>query len=110
MGLDFITRCTPGFQRSWSRGREEIVQHDLFTRHPELRGRTFRLSPIDGTEFRPGEELVIRHHENELVAFQGRTQVGVFTSTTPAIVEAVRQSPQGVVCGRVEQVHSYSKA
>jgi hypothetical protein len=110
MGLDFITRCTPGFQRSWDRGRQDIVQHDLFTRHPELRDRTFRLSPTNGTDFQPGEELVFRFHEGELVAFRGRALVGVFTNTTPALVEGVQQAPQGVACGRVDKVHAHSRA
>jgi hypothetical protein len=110
MGLDFITRCTPGFQRSWDRGRETIGQIDLFTHYPELRDRTFRLSSTNGIDFQAGEELVVRFHDGELRAFRGRAFVGVFPSTTPALVEAVQQAPQGVACGRVDKVHSISKA
>jgi hypothetical protein len=82
----------------------------LFTRHPELRDRTFRLCPANGTNFQPGEDLVFRFHEGELVAFRGRTRVGVFMNTTPALLEGVCQAPQGVACGRVERIHPQSQA
>src|SRR5205807_490241 len=41
-------RTRPTFQRSWDRNRVELVEPDLFRRHPELEGRTFRLAPADG--------------------------------------------------------------
>jgi hypothetical protein len=110
MGLDFITRCTPTFKRSWDKGRQDIEQFDLFTRHPELRDRTFRLFPTNDTDFQAGEELVFRFHEGQLIAFRGRTPVGVFTNTTPALVEAVQQAPQGVTCGRVDKIHPLSRS
>jgi hypothetical protein len=110
MGLDFITRCTPSFQRSWDQGREQLVRQDLFTQYPELKGRTFRLTPSNGNEFAIGQELMVRCLAGELVAFEGRTQVGQFDHPPPALAEALQKATHGVACGRIEKVHPHSKA
>jgi hypothetical protein len=110
MGLDFITRCTPTFQRSWDQGRQQLVQQDLFTRHPQLRERTYRLSPENGNVVQVGQEVMLRFLDGQLLAFQGHTQVGVFISAPPALVQALQETTHGVACGRVERVHSRSKA
>jgi hypothetical protein len=110
MGLDFITRCTPTFQRSWDQGRQHLVQQDLFTHHPALQGRTFRLSPTNGNDFVVGQELVVRCLDGKLVAYEGRAQVGVFNFPPPALVEALQKTGLGIACARIDKIHSHSKA
>lgn len=109
MGLDFITKCTPTFQRSWDQGRTDLREPDLFQRHPELEGRTFRLSPADGSRLAPGEEILLRWCGGELTAYRGRTLVGVVGNPPPALTAAINE-PAGAVCARVERIHPRSGA
>lgn len=107
MGLDFITKCTPSFERFWDRSRHELAEPDLFRRHPQIEGRTFRVSQSEGVAFVEGEEILLRWCEDELMAFRGRNRTGVVTNPPPALLEAVRQS-DGILCARVERVHPRS--
>jgi hypothetical protein len=109
VGLDFITKCTPSFERFWDRSREEFAEPDLFRRHPQIEGRTFRVSQLEGVTFVAGEEVLLRWCENELMAFRGRNRAGVLTKPPLALLDAIRQS-DGVLCARVNRVHSRSGA
>ncbi len=109
MGLDFITTCTPTFQRSWDRGRAELLQPDLFQRHPQLEGRSFRLSAAEGTSVREGEEVLLRRCADDLMAYWGRVRVGVMANPPRALIDAVEQAG-GALCARVQHVHPRSGA
>jgi hypothetical protein len=109
VGLDFITTCTPAFQRSWDRGRLELLQPDLFRRHPQLEGRTFRLSPAEGASVREGGEVLLRWCADDLMAYQGRVRVGVVANPPRALLDAVEQAG-GALCARVQRVHPRSGA
>lgn len=109
MGLDFITKCTPSFERFWDRNRDGLAEPDLFRRHPQIEGRTFRVCRSEGVTFAEGEEILLRWCEDELMAFRGRNRVGLVQNPPPALLEANRQS-DGVLCARVERVHTRSGA
>jgi hypothetical protein len=107
VGLDFITTCTPTFQRSWDRGREELLEPNLFRRHPQLEGRTFRLSPAEGAGLREGDEVLLRWCGEELVAYRDRARVGVVASPPQSLLQAVEQVG-GALCAYVNHVHPRS--
>jgi hypothetical protein len=109
MGLDFITKCTPTFQRSWDSGRKELLEPDLFRRHPELEGRTFRLSPAEGSCLREGEQILLRWCGDDLAAYRDRARVGVIANPPQPLLQAADQAG-GVLCARVNHVHPRSGA
>lgn len=109
MGLDFATRCTQTFKRSWDIGRMEMTEPDLFRRHPEIQGPTYRLAPSEGVSFRDGEEILLRHSDEGLAAFRSRVRVGTIAKPTQALIEAVREGG-GTLCARVQRVHPRSGA
>jgi hypothetical protein len=109
VGLDFVTKCTPSFQRSWDRGRTDLLEPDLFRRHPQLEGRTFRLHPTAGQGVINGEEILLRWHGADLQAFRGHELLGSVTNPPPALITAIGQAG-GALCARVENVHRRSGA
>ena len=96
-------------QRRFERGAAVVSHPRVFRRHPEIKGRTFRVSRTADPPFAVGEELLLRWCEDELRAFRGRIQAGVVPSPPPALLDAVRQSG-GVLCARVAHVHPRSGA
>jgi hypothetical protein len=109
VGVDFITRCTSSFERSWDRARTELLGPDLFRRHLELGGRTYLLSPEEGSNLREGDGVLLQWREGILAAFQDRTCVGVVTHPPSALRTAVERAG-GVLCARIERVHLRSRA
>ena len=109
MGLDFVTRCTPSYRRSWEIGRSDLLEPDLFRRHPQLEGRTYRLCPADGQRVTAGDELLLCWHGGELLAFRGHDRLGAVANPPAALTTAVEQTG-GVVSARVENVHPRSGA
>jgi hypothetical protein len=109
VGLDFITTCTPTFQRSWDRNRVELTEPDLFRRHPELAGRTFRLAPSEGGGVGEGEAIILRWCATDLMAYRERSLVGVVANPPRALLDAIDQAG-GALCARVERVHRRSGA
>jgi hypothetical protein len=109
VGLDFVTKCTPSFKRSWDRGRTELMEPDLFSRHPQLEGRTFRLRPTGEQQVAPGEEVLLRWHGGELLAFRGHEWLGQVSNPPASLVTAITQAGDAL-CARVEKVHRRSGA
>lgn len=109
MGLDFVTKCTPSFQRSWDQNWVELQEPDLFRRQPQVEERTFRLSLADGIFLQVGEQILLRWHADELVAFRGRVRLGAVANPPLALREAIQQAC-GTVCAQVRRIHPRSGA
>jgi hypothetical protein len=109
LGLDFVTKCTPTFQRSWNRDCAVLLEPDLFQRHPQLAGRTYRLTPAEGVRVKEGEEILLRWCAEDLLAFRGRTLLGTVAKPPGALIDALKHSG-GALCARVDRVHPRSGA
>lgn len=87
----------------------ELTEPDLFRRHPEIQGRTYRLSPAGGAGFREGEEVLLRFSGGVLGAFRNRVLVGTIARPTRGLTDAVGEAG-GALCVRVHRVHPHSGA
>ena len=86
MGVDFISKCTKSYRMSWQHGREKLVTQDLFVKHPEMRGRSFRASHLSAGGYTAGEELLLHRIGGEVVVFRGRQRVGDLRNPPPGIL------------------------
>jgi hypothetical protein len=106
VGLDFISRCTPTFQRLWDTSRVALSEPDLFRRHPEIQ-RTFLLVAEAGWHFQQGEDLNLREDNGTITAWRGLTHVGTVRRPPAPLGHAVAEEG-GVLCVRVGRVHTHS--
>lgn len=104
MGVDFITKCTKTYRMSWERGREKFVTQDLFVKHPEVRGRSFRAAHLSGDGYTAGEELLLHRTGGDVSVFRGRSHVGDLRNPPPGILGVI-DAAGGAVCARVERTH-----
>jgi hypothetical protein len=87
----------------------ELLEPDLFRRHPELEGHTFRLSPAEGACLREGEVVLLHWCADDLMAYRGRVPVGVVANPPRALRAAIEQA-SGALCACVQHVHPRSGA
>jgi hypothetical protein len=107
VGVDFITKCTKTYRMSWEHGREKLVTQDLFVKHPEVPGRSFRASHLSGDGYTVGEELLLHRTGDDVAVFRGRGRVGDLRNPPPGVLGVIDDAG-GAVCARVERTHARS--
>jgi hypothetical protein len=107
MGIDFIGKAAPSFEKSWDRARVRLGTADLFTRQPQAAARTAAAAIAPGVTLRAGEFLVVECDGTDLVALRQQAVVARFVDPPGSLVKAVQDSC-GVAKGTVEDVHVLS--
>lgn len=110
MGVDFIKRCAPGFEKSWDRGKNELAAPNLFRHDPALAARTYCANLATGTDPAPGREFLLRVVDSELRLYDGCSNAGSIKDSPPALVAAVTGDGCGVAVAKVVRVHEFSGA
>lgn len=105
MGLDWITRCAPTWERSWERGLEKLAQPELFQPEIPEAQRTFRARPVEGHQFVVGEHYHLRVNREVIEVYQGVGRVAVALNPPPEIVRVMRESGFGHAIGCVQKVY-----
>jgi hypothetical protein len=107
MGLDFIRRAAPTFQKSWDRGRTALAQPTLFTRYPECRTRSVIAEFDDGIRPGPGTTVAVCLSQKELVLVAGITRMGIVRNAPPDLLNAIASSG-GCALGHVVSINPLS--
>lgn len=104
MGIDFVKKVAPSFEKSWDKGAIEASTADIFTQHPESVCRIAVADISKNAVLRKGEKIIITFKGESLIASRGLIEVAQFTNPSQKIVEAVRSSC-GIGKGVVEKVY-----
>jgi hypothetical protein len=109
MGIDFIAKTGKTFARGWDRGKQELSQPDLFTRHPEIQERTFIAHPSNGTKLEAGLEIDLRLRGAEIALFKDDRLIGRSQSAPQALVAVIHKNG-GMARGIIDRTHHLSGA
>jgi len=105
MGIDFILRCAPNFEKGWSEGLRELAAPDLFTKQPELKGRTLLAHPVEGFEFAMARDYLLQIVDNRLCVLCESRIVGTIQDPPQLLIEVLQNEAHGVTVGEVTKVH-----
>lgn len=90
MGLDFIRRTARSSTKAWDRGRSELADPTLFTRHPECSIRTVVAQLDNGIVMEPGSNVTMCLRGERLLVVRETTQIGTIERPPADLVRAIR--------------------
>ncbi|HZL90411.1 MAG TPA: hypothetical protein VFB96_18740 [Pirellulaceae bacterium] len=104
MGVDFLSKATKSFQKSWDRGRELLDTPVLFDKEPEMRERCYTAIPSPGSRFNEKAVLVVRVSGSDLQVFDGVSCIGRFLAPPKTLIDEVLGNGRGVAVATVQRV------
>ncbi len=107
MGLDFIKRRRPSFEKSWSRGLRELSEPDLFNAAPGEPSRSL-IANLFTMSAKEGEELIALADGTRLMLTRGVTRIGCIEDP-PAELISELQEIGGFAYGKIDRVNLLSE-
>lgn len=104
MGVDFVTTCTPTFERGWDIGLSDARTADLFSDLPNESTRTCRATPTGGVAVAVGDTIFLRPCGGEVSVIRGRSEVGRIGSPPTTLLDRIATTGRGVATGTVTRV------
>lgn len=108
MGLDFVRKAAPAFNRALDRRAVELRTPTLFSRDVAVVGRTAAAEICHKSRFTIGEKLLLRVTENKLIAQRDNLVVAEFPNPPAEFLNRI-QSGAGVEMGEVKAIHAISE-
>lgn len=108
MGLDFIRKTAPSFQRALDKRAVALRTPTLFGRDIPLMSRSARANICHAATVMPGETVLLRSVENKIVAQRDNLVIAEFTSPTVEMRTHL-ECGAGVGLGKVKSVHPLSE-
>jgi hypothetical protein len=102
MGIDFVRKCAPSFERSWDRNRDELAQPSLLNLEPKLQDQTYRAIANEGFVFMPGDKLLVHLDGENLVLRKEMTVVANIPEGTQLLLGALARA-NGVAVATVQK-------
>lgn len=107
MGLDFIRRAAPSFIKGWDRGKTDLTNPTLFTKHPDCRTRTTVANIDDGARAKAGEQVAICVRDTKLILVRETALIGVIENPPPDLFRAI-DGAGGCALGQVVRINPLS--
>ncbi len=92
MGLDFIKKAAPNFDKGMDRSRMELATPKVFAQQPNCTPRAYSVRLLVDEDFSIGEAVGITLRNGEVLMLRGLTVVGVFRDPPQAILQALTES------------------
>jgi len=108
MGVDFIKKCAKGFRKSWGRGKNALASQNLFSKTPDLGGRTYCADLVPGAKADPNRQLLVRADGNRLRILDGDSEIGALRDCPQALLDTIARDGCGVAFARIERLHELS--
>jgi hypothetical protein len=108
MGVDFLRKTAPNFQRSIDRQRVALRTPKLFARDIPLMARTARANICHSAAMAAGEKVLLRVQGEKLVAQRENLIIAEFPSPPAEFVNQL-QCGAGVAEGEVKSVSPLSE-
>lgn len=100
MGVDFLKRAAPTFQKSWNNGRTDLATPDLFTREHGARTRSVTAQCHPNSTVTPGTAVTLIKEGAALIVLEGSRTIGTI-DRTPGDEIARIAAAGGVALGKV---------
>jgi hypothetical protein len=107
MGLDFIKRARPTFEKSWSRGLKALSEPDFFNCAPGEPSKVL-IANLSTTAADEGEELIALSDGTRIALTQGVTQVGCIEDAPVELVSQIDEMG-GFAYAKIDRVNSLSE-
>jgi hypothetical protein len=101
MGIDFVQKRAPSFERSWDRNRNELAQPSLLNLEPKLQDQTYRAIAKQGFVFTPGDKMLVHFDGENLILTKEMTVVANILEPTQLLLGALARA-NGVAVGTVQ--------
>lgn len=108
MGLDFIKKAAPDFDKGMDRSRIELATPKVFTRQPNATPRAYSARLLGEDEPCSGEKVGISLRDSQVLVMRGLTAIAVLRSPPVLLLEALTAS-FGEAYGLVQEVQIFSR-
>ena len=109
MGLDFVRKAAPAFNRALDRRAVELRTPTLFSRDIPVVSRTAAADICHASRFTLGEKLLLRISNSKLIAQRENMIVAEFPNPPAEFMNRI-QAGAGVELGEVKAVHTLSES
>ena len=107
MGLDFIKRARPTFEKSWSQRFQELSEPDFFNCAPGEPSRSL-IASFTRISAKEGEELIALSEGTRITLTQGVTPVGCIEDAPAELVRQI-ESMGGFAYAKIDRVNPLSE-
>ena len=107
MGLDFIRRARPTFEKSWSRGFQALSEPDFFNYAPGEPSKAL-IANLSTSSTDVGEELIALPVGTRIALTQGVTQVGCIEDAPLELVKQIEEMG-GFAYAKIDRVNPLSE-
>ena len=108
MGVDFITTCTPTFERGWDIGLADAQTANLFSDLPNETTRTCRATPTDGANVAVGDAVLLRPCGEIVIVIRGRSEIGRIGYPPASLLDRIARDGRGIATGTVTRTYPRS--
>jgi hypothetical protein len=108
MGVDFIRKTAPSFQRALDKRAVALRTPKLFGRDVPLMARSAQATICHAAKMTAGEKVLLRLMDNKLVVQRDNLVVAEFSNPPAEMINQV-QCGAGVGEGEVKAVHTLSE-
>lgn len=107
MGLDFIKRARPTFEKSWSRWLRELSEPGLFNSPPGEPSKSL-IANLSTMSLGEGEELIALVDGNRITLTHGITRVGCIEEAPAELVSQIEEIG-GFAYAKIERMNFLSE-
>lgn len=107
MGLDFIRKATPAFEKGIDRSRIRLATPTFFTEQPKMVPRVYSARLLDDNLPFVGEMVSVSLRDGRVLLLRGIEVLGVLRDPPAALKDALTAS-FGEACGTVQEIHELS--
>jgi hypothetical protein len=107
MGLDFIRRAAPSFEKKWDRGLARLSEPLLFTRDGIALPRTVLAKLEKAAAATVGKEYVLRKDGERLELIDGLQRAGAVSAPPREVLQKI-EAAGGCALGKVTVVYPIS--
>jgi hypothetical protein len=108
MGLDFVRKAAPSFNRALDRRAVDLRTPTLFSRDIPVVSRTAAAEICHASRFAIGEKLLLRVANSKLIAQRDNLVVAEFPNPPAEFMNRI-QAGAGVELGEVKAIHALSE-
>ena len=101
MGVDFVTTCTPTFERGWDIGLADAQSANLFSDLPNETTRTCRATATGGAPVAVGDAVFLRPCGDAVAVIRGRCEIGRIGNPPASLLDRIATTGRGIATGTV---------
>lgn len=107
MGLDFIKRARPTFEKSWSRSLQELSDPDFFNCAPGEPSKSL-IANLSAMSAKEGEELTALPDVTRIILTRGVTKVACIEDAPAELVSQI-EAMGGFAYAKIDRVNLLSE-